>query len=222
VPPLLARGYLALIDHLAGEVHVAERGYREAIIGLNALRRSRAASIFSRHLGDLLGNLRGDHLADARQAIDNAIHFAQEGGHEDVRYLALLSSAKLRIDHGDIVQSPEIHRNLDGVERYARVVGMPRLICTVNLARSRLLLRQGETERAAQLATESLEVSTMNDLRLLKISGLLVLAEIHIQRGNGRAARPLLELGERMAKAFNHHFALTRAQALALKLPVGG
>ena len=47
VPPLIAKGYLGLIDHLAGEISQAETRYREAISGLAAINRSRAASIFS-------------------------------------------------------------------------------------------------------------------------------------------------------------------------------
>jgi tetratricopeptide (TPR) repeat protein len=216
VPPLLAKGYLGLIDHLAGEVEAAIVEYREAITGLMKLRRSRSASIFSRHLGDLLGNNLGEARSEeAKQEIHNAIHFAQEGGHEDIRHMALLSLARWRLRGTQNIDTAEFHRELDTVERYAKVVGMPRLLCEVGLVRARLLLLQGEARLAGTIATQSLQIATVNDLRIRKIGSLLLLAEIYLKRGDKHAVRPILQLGARMAKLYNHFFALTYAQNFA-------
>lgn len=91
---------------------------------------------------------------------------------------------------------------------------MPRILCEVALTRARLLLRQGETERAGTLVNQSLEIASMNDMRLRKVSGLLLLAEINLKRSQHQAAKPLLTLGIQMAKKFNSHFSLTHAQSL--------
>jgi tetratricopeptide (TPR) repeat protein len=218
VIPLLARGYLGLIDHLAGEVEQAIVDYEFAIDGLAKLGRSRAASIFSRHYGDLLGGLRQTKTDQGRQRIEDAIHFAQEGGHEDIRYLALLSLAKLNIRDLSVEGGANVHKDLDAIEEYARVVGMPRMLCEVVLVRARLLLQQGETERAGTVANEGLKIASVNDLRMRKVSGLLILAAINLRRQQAAASRPLLDLGMRMAKASNSHFSLTQAQALEHQL----
>jgi len=214
VPPLLAKGYLALIDHLAGEVGLAIAGYKDAIRGLVALKRSRAASIFSRHLGDLLSNNLGtERSQDALQELHNSVHFAQEGGHEDVLHASMLSLARCRMRlPGTSMTS--IHNELDTIERYARVVGMPRLSCEVGLVRARLLLMQGETRLASSLAMKSLQIATVNDLKVRKVSSLLMLAEVHLQRKETSVVRPLLALGARMAKVCNLFFALTHAQKI--------
>ncbi|MBI1405082.1 MAG: hypothetical protein GC145_03030 [Caulobacter sp.] len=69
VPPMIAEGYLGLISHLAGEVDAALARYERAIRDLSAVGRSRAASIFSRHRGDLLRNLQTPRVEEARQSI---------------------------------------------------------------------------------------------------------------------------------------------------------
>jgi tetratricopeptide (TPR) repeat protein len=224
VPPLLAKGYLGLIDHLAGEVGAATSAYKEAIAGLVKLRRARAASIFSRHHGDLLSSDVGEgRLAEARQELHNALHFAQEGGHEDIRHMALLSLARCQMREATKLNTGEIHSALDNVERYARIVGMPRLLCEVGLIRARLLLLQGEVRLAASLATESLQIATVNDLRIRKITSLLLLAEIYLKRNDDKTVRALLALGGRMAKLCNHFFALTHAQSFEHRIdPASG
>jgi len=98
------------------------------------------------------------------------------------------------------------------------MVGLPRILCEVALTRAQLLLRQGETERAGTPANESLEIAAMNDMRLRKVTGLLLLAEINLQRNQRAAAQPLLNLGIQMAKVVNSHFSLTHAQALQHQL----
>lgn len=218
VPPLIAKGFLGLIDHLAGEISQAEQNYKFAIDGLARLGRSRAASIFSRHYGDMLGGLRQPRSDEGLQLIEAAIHFAQEGGHEDIKFLALLSLAKCHIRRSGEIDGASIHRELDAIETYGRTVGLPRVLCEVALTRARLLLRQGETERAGTLVNESLEIASMNDMRLRKISGLLLLAEINLRRNQRQAAKPLLDLGIKMAKAFNSHFSSTHAQSLENQL----
>jgi tetratricopeptide (TPR) repeat protein len=218
VIPLLATGYLGLIDHIGGESEAAVKKYKAAIRGLGNLNRSRSVSIFYRHLGDLLSNLGENRRIEAWQCLESAVHFAQEGGHEDIRYLALLSRVKYRLQHDTADKISSIHKDLDGIERYARVVGMPRILADVSLTRSRLLQRQGETEQASQLATEGLQIATINDMRQRKVSGLLLLAQINSNRGYPGVARPILSLATRMAKAFGNHYALTAGQALGLQL----
>ncbi|MBI1405083.1 MAG: hypothetical protein GC145_03035 [Caulobacter sp.] len=55
----------------------------------------------------------------------------------------------------------------------------------------------------------------MNDLRLHKIKGLLLLAQIAHERGLPASAAPLHELGERMAKSSHSHFALTHTSGVS-------
>ena len=209
VLPLLAQGYLGLIEHLAGNSGVAEKRYRDAIDELINRKQSRAASIFLKHQSDLLRGV--GKTDDARKCIDQALNFAQEGCHEDVRHIALLSRAKLLINC-EPAKASEIYGCLDEAERYADVVGMPRLSCEAAELRARLLLRQGETRLASSLASRSIEIAATNDLRIRKMNALLLLADICIARGERHTARPLIELGWRIAKSAEAHFALTGIQ----------
>ncbi len=96
------------------------------MLGLIALGRSRACSIFSRHYGELI---RFTDPQKSRSLINSAIAFASEGGHEDVRHLALaarirwslLSTAKSEDEGVLLAQVKEI-------ERYAIMMGIPRLL----------------------------------------------------------------------------------------------
>ncbi len=209
VLPLLARGHLGLIEHLAGNIDVSKKYYRQAIKNLITKDQSRAASIFLRHRSDLF-RIIGDKER-AEKDVMQSLNFAQEGCHEDIRHLALLSRAKLLIKN-EPGNGRLIYADLDEAERYAGVVGMPRLSCEATELRARLLLTQGETRLASSLAARTLEIAATHDLRLRKMNALLLLAEICKRRGEPRAASPLIELGRGIAKAAGAHFALTEIQ----------
>lgn len=194
VLPLLAEGYLGLSYHLAGESLEAARRYRHAIEGLRRLRRHRGVSIFARHLADLLHQTAGATDPEFRQSRDEALNLAIECGHEDMEHLIRLAMVKHRIEGADATTGVGLHGQLQAVEKYARESGMPRLLCEVSFLRARLLQVQGDHGSAARHAAEALGIACVNDLRLRKASSLLLLG------GLMPSARPLIDLGRRMAR----------------------
>lgn len=210
---ILARGFLALVEHCSGNLELAEKTYRDVIEDLNQLGHLRSVAIFSRHLAELY-RVWGPSVADkAMRAIDQAIAAATKGGHEDIRQLANLSRVRLTIagilprDALD-KERPLIQQNLDAVERYGHLMGMPRLLADTAFARSMFLLDLGETRHAASLAHACLEVSNTHNLRLRQMTALALLGRIYERRGMRDLSEPLL--ARAFSVAFNCNYSNMR------------
>ncbi|NOT58037.1 MAG: hypothetical protein HOP18_25820 [Deltaproteobacteria bacterium] len=210
---LIAEGYLALTFHLAGNFDQAERRYKSIIKELVKLRRSRSASIFSKHYADLLR--RRGNVQRAQAVVTEAIQLAQEGNHEDVRHLAILSEAKILIESPLEQFKPEpIHSRLDMVERYARVMGIPRMTAEVHGLRARLHKRSGDLRTAGSFAEKSLEIASLHELQVRKASDLVLYASINLKRGFRRDCRPLLEEALAITRDTEYYAAYAQAQEL--------
>jgi tetratricopeptide (TPR) repeat protein len=214
LPPLIAKGYLGLVCHLTGQVTQAHEHYDMAIKGLLAHNRARAASIFKRHKADLY-RAQADPLemGQALALVEEAIRLALESGHEDIRHMALLSRVRI----GIVMREPsheKLHVELNAVERYARLIGMPRLAAEAAELRAVLHRKGGDMNTAGTVAAKGLEIATRNGLRLRKINLLLLLADINAKRGQLESARPLLELATGMARNVGSYYALAEAQNL--------
>ncbi len=191
-PELVAHGYLGLLDHLAGNFPKAEKRYELCVERLSELNATRAASIFCRHWADLARMRAGEEGKEgALELVDRAIHLAANGAHEDVRYQARLSRVRIRFEFGLGSQDRPLQQELDRIMRYARTMGLPRLICEANYVDAFIRLRRGDARQAAVSATTSLEIAIQNDLNLRKISALILLARVYDQRGQSAAAAPL-------------------------------
>lgn len=180
----IAAGYLGLISHLHGNLDDAEERYSKAICELSKRKHLRSASIFFRHRGSLRQH-RG--LIDkARGDFAESIKMAAAGGFEDVLWLALLDEANLEIS--SLAQHPErlhhvigelnVLKTLDGAHHYSDKMDVPRLACHVSAVRAKLLSIQGETSRAAEIATRALRIATLNGLVLRSITYRIQLASI--------------------------------------------
>jgi tetratricopeptide (TPR) repeat protein len=223
----VATGMLGVVDHLRGRYQSAERHYAESLgiepvttsdimplgtrgtDGLIAQDRSRAASIVARHYGDLLRTL--GNFGGSSQILQQSATLAIEGGHEDVHHFARLSTIRLELARNDRTDFRRLHQELDVVEGYGRVMGMPRLQCEVDLARTRLHQKGGDLKGAASVASRGLTVATANDLRLRKTTFLLQLATIAELQGRISECRPLLQEAFDIARDTDYHSA--RAQA---------
>ena len=101
-----------------------------------------------------------------------AENLARDGGHEDAAQLALLARTRLLIACNDPSALKTALLELDVIERYARSVGLPRFMAELTGIRAEAVLQQGETHRSTELAAQSLELSTLHDMRLLKVRAL--------------------------------------------------
>jgi hypothetical protein len=151
-------------------------------------------------------------LGKAKSEVEAAIQLAQEGNHEDVRHLAILSEAKIMIESGKKYKPEPIHSRLDMVERYARVMGIPRMTADVHELRARLHFSIGDLRTAGTFARKSLEIASLHELQLRKASVLMLYAEINLKRGFKKACRPLLEEALTITRDTEYYTAYLQAQ----------
>lgn len=201
---LLARGYLALVEHYSGNSALAKTWFNEVIEDLDTFGQSRSVAIFSRHLAELC-RLGGEaDRVDAVRAADRAIAAATKGGHEDVRQLVRLTRVRLAMEDLLSDERDSIARRLDEIERYALDMGMPRLLADITYAKASHLLKLGETRHATSLACKCIQVSTANSLRLRQMTAIGLLGRICEARGFHEASRHLLNRSFALAEACDY------------------
>lgn len=219
---ILARGFRALVEHLSGNLDQAERTYEKVVADLVRLGQLRSVAIFSRHLAELQ-RLRGESAAvKAYQAIEQSIAAATKGGHEDIRHLAMLSRVRLaiaRVLPAEVLarERASIQVDLDAIEHYGHVMGMPRLLADVAYARALYLLNLGETRHAARLAYQCLGLCGANGLRLRQMMGMALLGSIYRARGLSQLAHALLT--QAYSVALDCHYGNMREVSLAASGP---
>jgi tetratricopeptide (TPR) repeat protein len=218
---IIAKGYLALVYHLKGNTDQALSLYEEVTKDLVRRGRSRAAAIFTRHYGDLIRSSGSDREVAARHKLESAVRFSAEGRHEDIRQLAMLSRARLLLGSADASKSADIHAILSSVERYACVMGMPRLLSEIEEIRARLYRRNGDLRSAGSAASNSLEIASLNELRLRKASCLGLLAGIDLDRGFASECEILRQDALALAEEIGYEAVLVAAHALGHRLQGG-
>lgn len=180
------------------------------VVGLVELKRSRACSIFYRHLGDLLRVM--GNVSAAIDHIKTSITLAQEGGHEDIRHSSLASL--LRCGFLEKWDQKLILGQICELETYASTMGIPRLMAEALEIKARVRRRAGDLTEARSLATKALLIATQYDLRLRKAGVLVLLGHIHHELGDVRSARGVAEAGALIARNCDHHMALAEATIL--------
>jgi hypothetical protein len=232
---LIATGFLGVVEHLRGRMPQARAHYAEALEGtvleqqsgrpggLLGMRRSRAAAIFARCMGDLHQRLQ--KTEDAQRSYTQAFTLALEGGHEDVRHAIMVARMRARIRTelagGAGTTSAEMaerHRELDVVEDYARLMGLLRLHTEVDEVRARLHRLSGDLPAAAAVAARSVAIASANDLRLRKTSLLIELAHVQLARDMHRECHVLLLSALDTARDTHYHSAYLDAQELLAKV----
>lgn len=206
---IMARGFRGLVQHLSGNLQQAQTTYEQVIEDLVRLGQLRSVAIFSRHLAEL-HRLQGQGAAfSAFQAIQQSIAAATKGGHEDIFHLAMLSRVRLAIAGvlpADVFERDDhaIQKDLDAIEHYGHVMGMPRLLADVAYARARYLLKLGETRHAARLAHQCLSLCGSNGLRLRHMAGMALLGRIYRARGMTQLAETMLAQANVAAREYHY------------------
>jgi tetratricopeptide (TPR) repeat protein len=218
----IAKGYLALLDHLGGEHDTALRGYTDAIKSLREHGRSRPVSMFLRHRGDL-HRYKGD-VAQAERDFDEAIDHARRVGYEDMVQFAVVARVRMRLAEATAGTTTstalfkELLKLLDGAERYADAMELPYLRADAAFVHAQVLLGQGETGLAAENATRALRIATMCGLVLRSIAYRSLIAEIYIARGwTDEGARMKAQVLQAASNAGYRH--LIQSQSGALRAP---
>jgi tetratricopeptide (TPR) repeat protein len=220
VPPLIADFYLGLIEHIGGNYDAAKRQYKRALSQLRVYKRSRACAFVLMNSANLTYRMRPDQPEEALALANEAISLSQQGGHEDLRHLAILERARIYVDAGIVMErnQPGLFEQLRAAERYGVRMDIPRLTCEVHELRARLLMSQGEYEMSARDATKSLEIASLYDLKLKKARGLLTLAQVYRFRKDVRGAGALAAMGRDIANACDYYTCVRGFKELELSL----
>lgn len=200
----IAHGYLGLIHHLLGDLETAKKHYREALDILRVYEDNRACAVFSRHLGDLLRGQR--QFAEASRSLDDALSFAQAGGHEDVHMRTRLSRIRLEASQAKHEQGSArsdmraVTAALQVVKDYAQSMEIPALTCEADLIRADMLIDYGETTLAGQLLSRTITVAKRNDMYLRLNAALTRYAHVLALRDLKDQANRMLFTSLEMAK----------------------
>jgi tetratricopeptide (TPR) repeat protein len=215
----IAYGYRGLIEHIRGNLEEARKRYDGAMEVLIGMKRNRAASIFSRHCADLCLRLGSeqDHK-DAERLADNAVNLAAAGSHADVLHQARLSRLRIQAVRRGPTSFAELRKELEGIEAYAKVMGMPRLEAETAYVDANFRRKLGDLAMAMKAVTRSLAIANDCDLVLRKISGTLLAAEISHDLGMLDGARTLAETAKVMATTAEFSAAQDRAQTILASL----
>lgn len=226
-------GYLGLVHHVRGQHERASACYSAALfgstqksdtilesdfpavkVGLLALNRSRACSIFYRHWGDL-ERVRGNRTAAMRHH-KTSITLAQESGHEDVRHGTLVSILRTKISEG--TELATLQSQIAELEQYASMMGIPRLSAEALELRARLHRKLNDMTEARAQATRALQIAAQHDLRLRKSGILVLLGYIHQALGDISAAIAVTRSAMTIARNCDHHLPLAEASLLLAQL----
>jgi len=220
VLPLLASFYLGLIEHIGGNYAAADRYYAQALSPLQKLNRSRAAAFVLINRANLARRVRPDQPHEALTMANEAISLAHQGGHEDLRHIALIQRVWIYADTGvsPAADQPGHFEVLSAAQRYAVRMQIPRIACEVHQVRASLLMREGEYEMSVRDATASLEIAALYDLKLFKARGLLILAKIYHRRRDVDGARELVKMGSEIANACDYFTCVRGFKELELLL----
>lgn len=209
----LAHGYLGLVLQLSGDAVSAAKHYERAITILRAYQDNRACSVFCRHYGDLERSRSEFFLA--RKRINEAINFAQAGGHEDMHKRARLSMIQLEMadpEERTKVKTKTVAARIASLEEYGETMEMPSLLCDCWFSRSELLLEQGEATLAGTLLARQMALAKRMGMRLRLNKGMTAYARVLSLRGNKDQARKLLFTSLEMAKRNRNQLEIRRVE----------
>lgn len=209
----VANGYQGLVYHLSGRYDAAEAHYLDSLRSLSRQDRARSASFVARNLGNLYRSTK--RMPEAGTMIQSAVNFADEGSHQDVLQEALVARCALWIRENK--RDVTVHAQLTSAERYARTMGMGRLLSEIHRLRGVLRLESGDYFQASRDFAEALRIAVANRQKLRVISCLAHLAEAQTESGAFESCRPMLDMATAMAQATEHHSGLMHAERLRMR-----
>ncbi|MCH9808548.1 MAG: SIR2 family protein [Alphaproteobacteria bacterium] len=208
----VAKGYLGLCAHLSGQMASAKDYYEKTIKWAEDNNRLRALSIFNRHLADLHRLEQRDD--DARRAISRAITAAARAEQRDLHHMALIAEARLERRNKDA--KDKVLPLVLKAEDYAREMGAPKIRLDALRLRAEVVLSQGESSLAGQLAAEAIAIGRRHGMRLRMIASLVLYGRILQQRGPDqmKTAEQILDQAFRAADTAGYQLKASLARRL--------
>lgn len=211
----MAKGYLALCNHLTNEFTRAAEGYEEVLKNIAQFNHPRAESIFRRHYADLLRAMstsRNDpEYKEAISQLRSSEELALGIRATDLHHYAIMAQARLHRDKQERGQALE---KLRQVEAYATAMGIQKMFCEVLKVRGEVLLAEGETTQAGFVTAQSIAISKRNGMRLRKISAAIIQTQILRERNQTKDAKRLLQ--ETIMESQTLGYATKTSQAMSL------
>ncbi|MEM6481605.1 MAG: tetratricopeptide repeat protein [Pseudomonadota bacterium] len=214
----IARGYLALIDHIGGSFDRVEGVYEETIALANTRGMLRLEAIVNRHWSDLLRR-KGD-LDSALEKVNKSISTARQAEQRDVLHYARLAKSRILLANGETGSTELVHSVLKAVQ-FAQSMGVPRLECEALRIHAEIMLAQGERILAGQTAARSAAIANRHGLRLLKLSSLRVYGLALAKRQQLEFARTIITETRREAEHRDYQGLTGRLSADLDDLPLG-
>ncbi len=212
----LAKGYIALIDHIEGNVASAIRQYGEVIGILEEDGMNRGSCIFRRHLADALYSL-GD-FEEARQEIRKATNDAQSMMQLDQLHAIRLTRVRLLLkeeSEDNLTRAASIIRD---VKKRSRDLNLKRLESDALFYDAKLRVLQGEFDIASESAAESVAIATKEGMKLRRIASSLVLGEIFYRNNDRETGLKLIETAGIEAQRIGYQLLVERKHRLELIL----
>lgn len=206
---LHARGYLALCDHLTGNLERAFSEYSAVVEKCIEMGNLRAVAIYDAHLSDLMSRL-GD--ADgARRRINLARAAAAQAEQRDVLHLVILRHAQQLLSEGNVKGAIE---RITQAEVYGEALGLHRIRAEAMLVRAEALMQQGDARGAGAVAADGMAICNRHGLRLRRIATSILYGETLFARGEKRLARSIILEAKREADRLSYHQKAARAQRI--------
>jgi tetratricopeptide (TPR) repeat protein len=172
-------GYLALIEHLRGNLLKADSLYRDAMKKLHDIKRNpRAESIFSRHRADL--RIKEGEIKEAKSMIQFSRALAEAARYPDLVALSRLTQGHVYRQEKDF---PAALREYNIALAESRRIGIRSLEADALSELSRLALDHGDAQIARQRAIESLRIANELSLGLRQTHALVVLGLATVHTG---------------------------------------
>lgn len=209
----LARGYLGLLMHLGCKRKESKKLLKEAANYFEGTGENRATAIFRNHLARLIVDRKPKK---ALRELKSAREHAEAGGHEDIRHHILISSVRV-----SQLALPNPHKRLERdrlivqeVEEYARVLGIPSLMCDALHTKALMLLENGDSTSSGRVLIRAMAIARRNDMQLRLSSTMTAYARILLHRGNVASSRRLLISSLEIAKKYEYALQIDRTQRI--------
>jgi tetratricopeptide (TPR) repeat protein len=209
-----ARGYIALVKYLNGNLEEANKEFDQAYIELDD--NPRAKSYFLTMHGELLLKLGRDE--DAIEKIEQSRHIAESAYYPDFAYYAKLAMANYFVKKGEHIKA---QNEFQQVLQFAKDKHLRRLETGTLSGMSTLAEKLGDYSTAISRAVESLKISNEYSLRLHQTLSMIVLGRALI---NGHQHRKLgiacLQTAKAMAKKQEYFLRFNEAEEELQKINI--
>lgn len=201
-------GYIALVNHLQGNLAEADHRYDEAIKKLHLIGNTRAESIFLLHHSSLM--MKNHKLREASMKIQSARALAEAGNYPDLVAYARLSQGHIHRSRKQYFESIRHYRIALSV---AKEKGIGRLEAEAQSELARVALNLGDAQVARRRAMKALQIANEHTLGLRQTHAMVVLGLATVQAGERELGIYYLKHAKKLAERQEYRLRGNEAEA---------